>query len=111
MTWWTETTWYKENKDKNMHWPVQKKHAQIWEYFTPAARLKDGEPWVLCTRCDEALSHPSVKGNGTSSMTRHIETKSCLGRAKLAGKPSLIAKPQSKSLVCKTVTTNIITLF
>jgi hypothetical protein len=101
MTWWTETKWYQENQEKTVTWTVEKKQAQIWEHFCPAARLRDGEPWVFCTRCDEVLSHPSVKGTGTSSMTRHIATKGSLARARLAGKTTVLEKPRAKVLVCK----------
>jgi hypothetical protein len=110
MTWWTETQWYTQNTEKNITWTVRKKHAQVWEYFEPAACLKTGDPWVYCTRCDEVLSHPSARGTGTSSMTRHIATKSCLARAKLFGKPTVLEKQATRRPVCRKITTKIVTL-
>lgn len=99
MAWWTTTQWYETNKDKSITWTVKKKYAAVWEHFEPAARLKDGEPWVYCTRCDEVLSHPSIKGIGSSTMTRHIATKGCLARAKLLGKTPVLEKAASRTLV------------
>jgi hypothetical protein len=101
MQWWTQTKWYNEHRNVSITWTVNKKHSEAWEHFSPAARLKDGEPWVLCTRCSEALSHPSVRGTGTSSMTRHIATKGCVARARRLGKAPVQEKTRAKILVCR----------
>lgn len=80
MEWWQEKTWYQsrcsdaEKKKQIINWE-SRKAATEWSKFTQAAVLETGEPRVLCNLCDVHYTHPSIKGEGTGNMKKHLQKK------------------------------------
>ncbi len=87
-TWFQNTTWSKRNsilsdkERKTIYWGSQKS-AYSWAYYCEGADRSNGQPKVICTRCDEILNHPAF--NGTSGLDKHIQSSACQRASKSKG--------------------------
>lgn len=85
--WWHQQSWYKEqpnlflSTDKQINWGSTARTSNVWRDFDQGARKSTGEPVVVCQKCSSILSHPSVKGAGTSTMSSHLKTGRCLRKS------------------------------
>ena len=83
LTWWLETPWIVERAStiddwsKRLGWESRSRTSSVWQHFYQAANRLTGEPALVCQRCSYALSHPNVKASGTSTLSRHLESKVC----------------------------------
>jgi hypothetical protein len=91
LDWWLETEWIQENASDTINWPKKlawdsvTKKSTAWERFYQAAHQITGEPVLICRTCSTKLSHPNVKGTGTTALTKHISSSQCSQRSKSQG--------------------------
>ena len=79
-TWWQSTPWFYNNEKKSkgerctIYWASQDRKSDIWNHIEcQAAEMSGGQPYVICSRCEHALAHPSI-GQGTSTFSKHLTT-------------------------------------
>ena len=83
--WWEYTTWVRNNPDINISWITATKGLGVWEYFDGVARIPDGFPSLLCTRCNKLLVHNGIKKTGTNHLNGHLKTELCKKAASASG--------------------------
>src|ERR1700735_1225283 len=48
-----------------------------WSHFYEAADVHHGVPKLICKYCRTVQNHPDVKKEGTSNMSRHLQSTNC----------------------------------
>lgn len=80
--WWVEQSWTltaivdlstnSATLRKKLNWDSTARKSSVWTQFDQAANRKTGEPVLVCCKCSESISHPNVKGSGTSALGKHL---------------------------------------
>ena len=83
LLWWLETDYGRrltKNGRYNFRWSVESRSSKVWKHFDQVAELRSGRPRVICRSCFTPLNHPHHphhKSHGTSTMGKHLKSKSC----------------------------------
>ncbi|KAJ5340406.1 hypothetical protein N7541_009530 [Penicillium brevicompactum] len=83
LLWWLETDYGRrltKNGRYNFRWSVESHSSKVWKQFDQVAELRSGRPKVICRSCFTPLNHPHHphhKSHGTSTMGKHLKSKSC----------------------------------
>ncbi|CAG8113298.1 unnamed protein product [Penicillium salamii] len=83
LLWWLETDYGRrltKNGRYNFRWSVESRSSKVWKQFDQVAELRSGRPKVICRSCFTPLNHPHHphhKSHGTSTMGKHLKSKSC----------------------------------
>ena len=92
--WWLETEY---GRTRKLEWEAPHPSA-IWEQFDQVADGVSGTAKVMCKRCGQILEHPyslnpkTASRHGTSTITRHLKTASCVQSARERVRRSDITK-------------------
>lgn len=103
--WWLQTDYGSKSK---ISWDSNHL-SSVWKHYVQVAHSVDGAAKVMCKRCSAILEHPytikkDVNGkdgrHGTTTMTRHIKTSSCL-RAVGANQQKGVISKFLEQVVCE----------
>jgi hypothetical protein len=106
LQWWRTTHWYFTNTARKpddrvrIIWDSTLNRAGFWEYYSLAAQKSNGEPKLICRRCDKALAHPSNRAQkpdgsissrqGNKTPKEHLVSQSCKAKSTKAGLTQLM---------------------
>ena len=56
-------------------------NGELGSNFSEAATVRDGQPKLICKRCDTVIVNPRPSNQGNQGMKHHLESKQCLAAA------------------------------
>lgn len=95
--WWLQTDYGSKSK---ISWDSNHL-SDVWKHYVQVAYSVDGAAKVMCKRCSAILEHPytikkDINGkdgrHGTTTMTRHLKTSSCVRAAGVNQQKGAISK-------------------
>ncbi|KAJ9482200.1 hypothetical protein VN97_g11237 [Penicillium thymicola] len=95
--WWLQTDYGSKSK---ISWDSNHL-SDVWKHYVQVAHSVDGAAKVMCERCSAILEHPytikkDINGkdghHGTTTMTRHLKTSSCVRAAGVNQQKGAISK-------------------
>ncbi|KAJ5350258.1 hypothetical protein N7541_007985 [Penicillium brevicompactum] len=104
LLWWLETDYGRrltKNGRYDFRWSVESRSSKAWKHFDQVAELRSGRPKVICRFCFTPLNHPHHphhKSHGTSTMGKHLKSKSCRRSVEKESVPAATPGPTQAAL-------------
>ena len=87
-----------------------KKKAEVWSEYFEGIRIRDGEPRVICRRCNTHIQHPGL-GNGNKGIEGHVGSRQCRAASERLGLPQRGIREAFRASVSSKTATRLPHLF